>query len=79
LKREHGYQERECGYRAQLSQKDELIKEITRKLANYSRQLQENPGDPTISEKIGKYRKKVMRLAGINEGELVDQMENMRI
>jgi len=48
-------------------------------LANYSRQLQENPGDPTISEKIGKYRKKVMRLAGINEGELVDQMENMRI
>jgi len=77
--REHGYQEREHGYRAQLSQKDELIKDITRKLANYSRQLQENPGDPTISEKIGKYRRKVMRLAGINEGELVDQMENMRI
>jgi very-short-patch-repair endonuclease len=65
--------------RDQLSKKDELIKDITRKLANYSRQLQENPGDPTISEKIGKYRKKVMRLAGINESELVDQMENMRI
>ena len=78
--------ERERGYRAQLednrthlSQKDELIKEITRKLGKYSRQLHENPGDPTISEKISKYRRKVMRLAGINENELVEQMENMSI
>ena len=71
--------ERERGYRAQLSQKNELIKDITRKLAKYSRQLQENPGDPIISEKISKYRRKVMRMAGINENDLIEQMENMRI
>jgi len=75
--------ERERGYRAQLEDNRthlyELIKEITRKLGKYSRQLHENPGDPTISEKISKYRRKVMRLAGINDNELVEQMENMSI
>jgi hypothetical protein len=62
-------------YRAQLSQKNELIKDITRKLAKYSRQLQENPGDPTVSEKINKYRRKVMKTSG----DIVEQLENMRI
>ena len=77
--RERASRERSGGYRAQLARKDELIKAVSRKLAKYSKQLQENSGDATISDKINECNKKMMRLSGINDQDLVDQMEDMRL
>lgn len=74
-----GYQEREQEYRKDKLQKDELMKDISNKLAKYSKMLAENPTDPTIHEKIRKYRIKVMKLAGATEEDLTKQMTNMRL
>ena len=79
LERERGYRDRERDYRVQITQKDELIREITNKLAKYSRLLQESPDDQRIHEKIRKYRIKVMKLAGISEDELTEKMDKLRL
>ena len=71
--------DRERGYRGQIIQKDELIQDITNKLAKYSRLLQENPNDRRVHEKIRKYRIKVMKLTGVTEEDLVNQMQDMRL
>jgi len=71
--------DRERDYRVQITQKDELIREITNKLAKYSRLLQESPDDQRIHEKIRKYRIKVMKLAGISEDELTEKMDKLRL
>ena len=73
--------EREIEYRQQIAEnrreqktKNNFILEITRKIEKYSKLLQENPSDATIHNKIHKYRIKIMKMMGLTEDQLMEQL-----
>ena len=77
--REIEYKEREKAYKQEQKAKNNFILEITRKIEKYSRLLQENPNDMTIHNKIHKYRIKVMKMMGLTEEQMTEQMNELKL